>query len=372
MSWRRATARSLWEAGASRLLAPIDARWRAADEALSAADDGTRFPESHWDVRTLIAVFPAGSPFHFLNLNLLLGPTGVAFDRPDRLNGLRGEHAFDLQLCLEGEQGVTSYKRTHPLSELRYEQGSVALEMQGRGNEPHLTLEGGWPRYEIHCVQPSEELALTLVFEAKPRLQWWVRLPKLYSHCSLFGTLTMRWTLADRNGTLEVPALLDHGWGRNVLPLRAPLNRFRYEVLHLPNGVQGASLNAEGPFGAPLRTSGALHWDHDDKLSFECFHHRTAASEAFENYAGVPCQVPLSWSGSMRCAAGRFDYQAERATPARPLLGDGFLYGFEYQGRWHSNPRAPRRALTPPIAELGLFTDRGYAEQMGSAWHLGG
>ena len=44
-------------------------------------EETTHFPESPWDLRTVIIVFPPESPFRFLNLNVLLGITGVPFDQ---------------------------------------------------------------------------------------------------------------------------------------------------------------------------------------------------------------------------------------------------------------------------------------------------
>jgi hypothetical protein len=55
------------------ILGLLDRSSRAAHERPDPAQDGTRFPEFSWDLRTLILVFPPEAPFRFLNLNLLLG-----------------------------------------------------------------------------------------------------------------------------------------------------------------------------------------------------------------------------------------------------------------------------------------------------------
>ena len=96
-----------------RGLGLLDRSSKAARQRPDPAEDGTRFPEFPWDLRTIILLFPPEAPFRFMNLNLLLGLTGVPFDRIEQLEGLRTEDAFDLQFCLEGRERYATYKRYH-------------------------------------------------------------------------------------------------------------------------------------------------------------------------------------------------------------------------------------------------------------------
>ena len=74
--------------------------------------------------------------------------------------------------------------------------------------------------------------------------------------------------------------------------------------------------------------------------------------ETFDNYAGAPCRVPRRWLGRQIASGVRFEYEAQRSTEPRALLGNGFLCGFDYQGVWRG-------------AEEEKLEGEGYSEQMG-------
>lgn len=352
----------------------LDAPLRRRATAPSPRSDATRHPGCAWDLRTLIALFPRPDRRHFLNLNTVLGSTGACFDRapPD---GLAPSEVFDLQFCLEDGDDTLSHKRGYAIGdEVRSVPGSLSIDLPGR-----LRFVGSWPRYDVRFEQPEDAFALELRLEAWRGTHIWARLPGLYSHYTSFGTLRGRWSRGEERGSFELPALHDHGWGRNSHVLRDPLSSFRYEVLELPPGGYAIALDARGPLDAPLRRSAALRWDRTHGVTMDRVHHCVDAWETFENYLGTPCRVPHAWSSRLRGPAGELAYRAERVTTPRPIVGDGFLYGFEYRGTWSPSSRRTSSAH----AWAGLFAEaptgperveiegRGYAEQMGRAWALG-
>ncbi len=335
------------------ILGLLDRSSRVAHERPDPAEDGTRFPEFAWDLRTLILVFPPEAPFRFLNLNLLLGLTSAPFDRPDRLGDLHPEDAFDLQLCLEGRTRHASYKRYHSIArEVSYRPRAVDFVVGER-----LRFEGAWPAYDIQYRQSEAELSLSLHFDAQEDFHWWANAPRFYCHYTSFGHCRMQWQWRGEDGVLEVPALHDHGWGRSLLPRRAPLEVFRYEVLRLPIGVGEAggfaiSLWAEGPFGMILKQSGLLRLDGERSRQAPRFECSVLEWETFENYAGAPCRVPRRWLGRLVASGAELEYEAQRATEPRAVLGNGFLYAFDFRAVWRD-----------PAAQQ--LEGQGYAEQMG-------
>jgi hypothetical protein len=316
-------------------------------------EDGTRFPEFPWDLRTLILLFPPQAPFRFINLNLLLGLTGAPLDRPERLGDLDARDAFDLQFCLEGRGRCVTYKRYHSIArELSYRPTAVELRLGDR-----LRFEGSWPAYRIRYRQPEAELSLTLDFDAREDFHWWAHAPRLYCHYTSFGRCRMEWQWESQGGALEVPALHDHGWGRNLLPLGVPLRTFRYEVLQLRTTAENTgdlaiSLWTEGPFGIGLKKSGLLRWDRGHSQLMKRYQCRALEWEVFENHAGKPCRIPRRWHGWQTGSGAEFEYEAQRSTEPRAVLGSGFLFGFDYRG-----------VLRGPATQE--FEGEGYGEQLG-------
>jgi hypothetical protein len=332
----------------------LDRASRVAHQRPAPSEDGTRFPEFPWDLRTIILLFPPEAPFRFLNLNLLLGLTGTPFDRPEALGALDAGDAFDLQFCLEGRERCITYKRYHSIArELSYRPLAVEFLLGER-----LRLEGSWPAYRIRYRQPEAKLSLTLHFDSQEDFHWWAHAPQLYCHYTSFGRCRMEWQLESERGTVEVPALHDHGWGRNLLPLGVPLRTFRYEVLQLRgetenvNGL-GISLWTEGPFGIELKKSGLLRWDQEHSQLMNRYECRVLEWETFDNSAGRPCRVPRRWVGRQIGSRAEFEYEAERSTQPRAVLGNGFLFGFDYRG--------VLRGSTTRAVE-----GEGYGEQLGS------
>jgi hypothetical protein len=334
------------------ILGLLDRSRKAAHQRPDPADDGTRFPEFPWDLRTLILLFPPEAPFRFMNLNLLLGATGTPFDRPERLGPLDAGDAFDLQFCLEGRKRCATYKRYHSIArELSHRPAAVELLLGER-----LRFEGSWPTYRVRYRQPEAGLSLTLHLDCWEDLQWWAHAPRLYCHYTSFGSCRMDWQWESESGAVEVPALHDHGWGRNLLPLRVPLRTFDYEVLQLPSAAEigeglAISLATEGPFGIELKKSGALRWGRRHLQVMDRYERRVLEWETFENHAGTPCRVPRRWLGRLSGSGTRFEYEAQRGTEPRAVLGDGFLFGFDYRG---------------VLGQERAVEGTGYAEQMGS------
>ena len=336
------------------LIGLLDRASTAAHHRPGASEDGTRFPEFPWDLRTLILLFPPEAPFRFLNLNLLLGLTGAPFDRPEALGALDAGDAFDLQFCLEGRERCVTYKRYHSIArELSYRPAAVEFLLGER-----LRLEGSWPTYRIRYRQPEAELSLTLHLDNQENFHWWAHAPRLYCHYTSFGRCRMEWQWESESGSARVPALHDHGWGRNLLPLGVPLRSFRYEVLQLrsddppgSNGL-GISLWTEGPLGLELRKSGVLRWDGEQSQPMDRYECRVLEWETFDNSAGRPRRVPRRWVGRLIGGRIELEYEAERSTPPRAVLGDGFLFGFDYRGTLRGDTNRD-------------LEGEGYGEQMG-------
>jgi hypothetical protein len=317
------------------ILDRLDRSSKVAHQRPEPTEDGTRFPEFPWDLRTIILLFPPEAPFRFMNLNLLLGLTGAPFDQPEQLGPLDPGDAFDLQFCLEGRERCATYKRYHSITrDLSYRPAAIKFLLGER-----LRFEGSWPIYRIRYQQPEAELSLTLHLDSWEDFHWWAYAPRLYCHYTSFGRCRMDWQWESEGGAVEVAALHDHGWGRNLLPLEMPLKAFRYEVLQLRAGTENAdglaiSLWTEGPFGMELKKSGVFRWGQEPSQVMNRYECRVLEWETFENYAGAPCRVPRRWLGRLTGSGVEFEYEAQRRTEPRAVLGNGFLSGFDYQGVW--------------------------------------
>ena len=334
-----------------RVLVPavrrLDRAGRTPHQDPTPAEASTRFPQFPWDLRTLIAVFPPESPFRFLNLNTLLGMTGVPFDRVERWPGDPAD-ALDLQFCLEGRTRFAAYKQYHSVSqELSYDPEAVRFQLGER-----LHFAGAWPSYTIRYEQPEIALELAMQFESWPDFHWWAYFPGVYFHYTSFGDCRFDWKWGGEQGRLTLPALHDHGWGRNLLPLRLPLRVFRYEVLRLPAGGFAISLWTEAPPGLEIKCVGLHRPDRDHSCFMDRYHCQVLEWDTFANYVGRPCRVPRRWIGLQQGANAEFRYEAVRASEPRPVLGDGFLYAFDYQGEG-------RGCLEGKVA------GEGYVEQLG-------
>jgi hypothetical protein len=336
------------------LLGLLDRSSRTAQRRPTPDEDGTRFPEFPWDLRTVILLFPPEAPFRFMNLNLLLGLTGAPFDRRQELGTLDAADAFDLQFCLEGRERCASYKRYHSISrELCYRPAAVEFLLGER-----VRFEGSWPAYRVRYRQPESNLSLTLDLDAQENLHWWANAPRLYCHYTSFGRCRVQWQWESQGGALEVPALHDHGWGRNLLPLGVPLRVFRYEVLQLRSGAESPdglaiSLWTEASLGVELKKSGLLRWNPECSQRMDRYECRVLEWESFDNHAGRPCRLPRRWIGRQTAGGAEFEYEAERRTPPRAVLGNGFLFGFDYRGRIGGST-------------VRAVEGEGYGEQLGS------
>ena len=207
-------------------------------------EENTRFPQIPWDLRTIIIVFPPEAPFQYLNLNTTLGLTGVPFDQTENWQGQKPGDAFDLQFALEGENRFAVYKRYHSIfKELAYKQNDVYFKLGER-----LLFQGRWPEYTIIYHQPEADLDMSIGLRSLPHIHWWAYFPGLYWHYTSFCDCRLEWKWHGKSGRMEARALHDHGWGRNLLPVRVPLRVFRYEVLCLPDDGTGISLWTEGPW----------------------------------------------------------------------------------------------------------------------------
>ena len=94
-------------------------------------------------------------------------------------------------------------------------------------------------------------------------------------------------------------------------------------------------------------------WGRERTQAMERYQCQVLEWETFENYAGTPCRVPRRWLGQLTGSGAGLEYEAQRSAEPRAVLGNGFLFGFDYQGVWkHTAERA--------------LQGEGYAEQMGS------
>ena len=340
----------------SRVLAPgirlLDRSSSEPNGQPAVDQERTRFPEFPWDLRTLILLFPQDAPLRFLNLNVTLGLTGVPFDQVNNWVSSDPKEAFDLQFCLEGKDKAATYKRYHTISrELSYRTDAVSFKLGER-----LLFEGRWPEYRVRYRQPEEDLDLSMQLDSRPGFHWWVYSPRIYCHYTSFCDCRLEWRWKGADGALSVPALHDHGWGRNLLPMRTPLRVFRYEVLRLPDGDFALSLWTEGPGGLELRNVGLIRWGREPVFFMKHYECEVLAWEVFDNYTGRPCHVPQRWVGTQSGEASEFVYEAERTSEPRNIFGEGFLYGFDYKGRM-TGTRVPSK----------MVEGSGYVEQLGFA-----
>ena len=337
-----------------RALERVDRPLRRPCLAPTRAEEGTRYPERSWDLRTVIAVFEPGAPLRYLNLNTLCGMTGSGFDQHRRWQGAPRD-AFDLQLCLEGRDAAATYKEYHRISdELDSTPGEVRLRLGDR-----LQYAGQWPDYRVRYRQPEAELELDLELESWPGFRWWARLPRSYCHYTTFASCRLRWRWGGERGEQTVPALHDHGWGGNLLPLRVPIGVFRYEVLRLPSAADqersgyAISLWTEAPLRVPLRNVGHLRPSASRGVPMETYECTVLDWGQALDYTGRVRRVPRRWRGHLRGSGGALTYEAQQSSPPRAVLGDGFLYAFDYQGEG--------RGLVQ-----GTVEGQGYVEQLGS------
>ena len=313
-------------------------------------EESTRFPKIPWDLRTIIIIFPPDSPFKYLNLNVLLGLTGVPFDQIEKWAGAGPKDAFDLQFALEGRNRFAAYKKYHSIrKELTYKENAVYFKLGRR-----LFFQGMWPEYRIIYRQPEANLEISMELNSWPQIQWWAYFPGLYWHYTSFCDCHLEWKWHGDSGSMDVIALHDHGWGKTLLPIRTPLKVFRYEVLRLSDGAFGISLWTEGPFGIKLKTVGLLRWDHQPVIFMKRYDCRVLDWEIYENYAGQPCRVPRRWIGRQTGVCGEFQYEAERNSEPRAVLGEGFLYGVNFSGQ-----------LSGQGIRSGKTEGQGYVEQLG-------
>lgn len=328
------------------LIAKVDGGARLARPP-SPAEDGTRFPDEQWDLRTLIAVFDAEAPFRFLNLNTALGLTGLPFDQSQHWSGPPGA-AFDMQFCLQGRERAATYKRYHSVGrELESTPGAVSLRLDDR-----LRFEGAWPSYRIEWNQPEQELSLGIELEAAGNVLRWAWAPRYFCHYTSFCQCTLRWRWGRESGELRAPALCDHGWGRRA-PWPRALGLFRYEVLRLPGDDLAIGLWTEGPGGLTLRDAGVVRrGGRTTQTSYSC---RVEKLDSVDNYAGARRHVPASWTVELEGPEGTLRYHARRASKPQAVVGDGFVSAFDFQaegtGAWS-----------------GSFRGEGYAEQLGPRW----
>ena len=337
-----------------RVLAPalslMDRRRSQPTLTPSAQEEGTRHPELPWDLRTLIVVFPSGAPWRFLNLNIVCGMTGTAFDRRAGWDGPPRD-AFDLQFCLESGAEAVTWKGFFSVGrDLFSTPGKVDLRLGER-----LTFAGQWPSYAVRYRQPEDDLDLRIRFESWPDLRWWARGPlSMYSHYTSFGDATLSWRWRGEEGEASATGLHDHGFGRTLLPLRLPAAVFRYEVLRLGERDTAISLWTESG-GQDVRSVGHLRLGEQGWAmpSYGC---EVLEWTLHEDHLARPRRVPRRWIGHQRGPDGSLRYAAQRTSEPRPVIGDGFNYSFEFEGQG-----------------AGIFPQScagpAYVEQFGSAFH---
>jgi hypothetical protein len=337
-----------------RALAPairlLDGAEKAPCETPSPSEECTRFPAFPWDLRTVILVFPPDTGLRFLNLNVTLGLTGVLFDQAQSWKGRDPRDAFDLQFCLEAGDKTVTYKQYHSIAaELSYRPNDVFFRLGDR-----LVFEGRWPEYRIRYAQPEKDFSIDFDLRSRRGFHWWAYSPGLYCHYTSFCDCRIEWSFGAAKGALGIPALHDHGWGKNALPLRLPLEVFRYEVMRLPWGAFALSLWTEGPLGMELKNVGLIREDSGPTLKMKRYECTVVEWEEVPNYMGILCRVPRRWVGTQRGEGIVFRYEAVRSTEPRAVLGEGFLYAFDYQGRFSGTTSFP-----------STVEGAGYVEQLG-------
>ena len=107
-----------------------------------------------------------------------------------------------------------------------------------------------------------------------------------------------------------------------------------------------------------LKNIGLIRWDQKRSQFMDRYECKVLEWDIFDNYANIPCRVPRRWIGRQQSNRGEFIYEAEMSTEPRPVLGEGFLYGFDYQGKWNGSSE-------------GKIEGVGYVEQLGRFKKIG-
>ncbi len=280
----------------------------------------TRFGPLPWDLRTLIIVMPPEAPFRFLNLNWLLGRSGTSFDQVTDRSRHRARQVVDLQCCLEGTHDAVTHKAEYPISTASWSTTSAEVSIADR-----LEVSGQHPSLRVRYRQP--ELELDIALRRLPGLMHWVRLPGLYCHYTTFVTATVE----GLGEPILTPALLDHGWGRHLLPVRIPSGWFRYEVLRLPDDATAIALRVEGPGGVTLTSAAALYRGPDVPLLGGITHTVVLDWQTTTNHAGRTRRMPTRWRNTLDFGHTVFSTLSQAAGPPRTVLGDGFLQAVSWQ-----------------------------------------
>lgn len=300
----------------------VDRYETAPRERPSPAEDVVRWPASAWDLGTLIAVLPPEAPFSVLNLNWTLGLTGTCFDRAWAV-GQAARDVVDLQLCLEG--GVTYKGQTSAARDVAVTDGGAALAIGDR-----LAVSGSFPDYRIVYRQPEEGFELEARFSAWPGIHWWAHAGGIYRHYTRFGDCALSWSLRGEQGGCDVPALLEHAFGGTLLPLRVAPRVFRYEVLGLAGGTT-TSLWVDAPLGLEVAHV-AVQRRRGEATEAGRYRCEVLEWETHVNHAGDPRRLPRRWLGVQDYRGGTFRYEAQRSSPPRAVIGDGFIHAFAWRG----------------------------------------
>ena len=335
-------------AGLPRLLDRLDGGGRVLGERPGVEREGTRFPRTGWDLRTLICVLPPGEPLRFLNVNTVLGQTGTPFDQA-RAGRVSPRDTFDFQLCLEGaDHGVTVKELIPAAGAVTSREGALDIVWGER-----LRYSGAWPDYAL-CYRGPDGIELDVALSTRPGVQWWAHAGDVYTHYTTFGACRVGWRMGGESGVVSGIGLHDHGYGmRSRVPV--PLRVFRYEVLWLSDGSCAVALWTEGPLGLTLRNTGVLLPESGLPSTLPQTSCEALAPEPFVNHAGERRYVPSRWRGRLAGHPGTLDYEARRTTQPQAVLGDGFLHAFSFES-----------------VGTGAFADVtggvGYVEQIGRAF----
>ncbi len=303
--------------------------------------ENTRFGPLPWDLRTFIAVMPPEAPFRFLNLNWVLGRSGMGFDQVTDRSRRRAREVVDLQCCLELADRAVTHKGERPISTTSWSNATAEVSI---GDS--LKVTGSRPSYRIVYRQPEADLELDIELDCLPGLMHWVRLQGIYCHYTTFVSATIR----GLGAPITTPALLDHGWGRHALPLRIPTGWFRYEVLRLPDDILAIALRVEAPGGFEVVTAAALYAGPNQPLRAGTTRSEVLEWQPFTNFAGEPRRLPARWRNTLDFGNSVFSYTSTAAGTPHTVLGDGFLQAVQWQGK-----------------HRGLATSgAGYVEQLGN------
>jgi hypothetical protein len=269
----------------------------------------------------MIGIFPADAPLRWCKVQLYSGNA-----RADRhaLAALEGMDREPQRLILAADTEHV-YRDARAI-------GFTASE-EGWDISTDNLRWSGYPNSMIAVEQPSLKASIGSRDEL-----WWVKVPRVISYWSSFGTLSFdsEW------GSAEGASLVEHAWGADS-PIdvgRFSPRPWHWDVLRLADGSVCAGFSLGPVWGGRSggRAPGAEF--------------ATGLGLRVTEVVRDEDRLPTRWHGRMAIGTGMLEYDASRSTPvAREVQGGGFT-GFTFEGEWRARGSQPKGVTGTGFSEF--------------------